>query len=64
MFVAHTHPLYLTNSEVQLLNEGKARLIDGEVVPLEEYKRNPVNSQGLRYVSEEVGYVDQDEEYY
>jgi len=23
----------------------------------------PVNSQGLRYVSEEVGYVDEDEEY-
>lgn len=25
---------------------------------------NLVNSQGLRYVNEEVGYVDQDEEYY
>jgi hypothetical protein len=25
---------------------------------------NPVNSQGLRYVNEEIGYVDQDEEYY
>jgi hypothetical protein len=28
------------------------------------YERNPVNSQGLRYVNEEVGYVDEDEEYY
>jgi len=25
---------------------------------------NPVNSQGLRYVNEEVGYVDEDEEYF
>jgi hypothetical protein len=25
---------------------------------------NPINSQGLRYVNEEVGCVDQDEEYY
>jgi hypothetical protein len=25
---------------------------------------NPINSQGLRYVNEEVGWVDQDEEYY
>ena len=25
---------------------------------------NPVNSMGLRYVNEEVGYVDEDEEHY
>ena len=34
-----------------------------EVLP-EEPTIYPVNSQGLRYVNEEIGYVDQDEEYY
>ena len=30
----------------------------------EDMPKNPYNSQGLRYVSPDVGEVDQDEEYY